>query len=163
VSLIAGLDYSSFAIDVVLIDEDTGDATHYRRRLDLPAAGALTRIRRTAEQMPPRSWWTDHVVAAGIEIPFARAKGGGYALQLQLGAILSCLPAGLKLHMLRADDWRRACELPTRAQRARHKRNAVDFACRHWDSHPTPLDDNTADAYCIAHATRQLLDTRAAA
>lgn len=163
-SLIAGCDFSSNAVDICLLDEDHDLARHYQRRLDrAPKLSTTGRIRRIPDHMPPRSWWPDHVIAIGIEEPFSRGKGGGYTMQLALGALLACLPAPpFEVILLRADDWRAACELPIRADRARHKLNAKDFAAGHWANRPAVFDDNAADSFCLAYATRALLESRAA-
>lgn len=161
-SLIAGIDFSSFAVDIVLLDENTNLARHYTRRLDLGHKGDATqRSRRIPDVMPPRSWWRDNTIAVGLEVPFSRQ--GSDAMAIAFGAILACLPATRELLILRADDWRRSCGLPIRAGRDIHKANAKTFARKHWADHPPVFDDNAADALCIAWATRALLEARAAA
>lgn len=159
---VAGIDFSSFAIDVVLLDEDTDDAEHHR--IVLPKkADALTRARAVRDLMPPRTRWHDQAVAIGIEKPFSRNGRGGDTMAIVLGAIIASLPADLPLHLIRADDWRRACELKIRQPRADHKRAAIDFAGDRWADHPMPLTSDCADAYCIAHATRILAAPQEAA
>lgn len=155
VSLIAGIDFSTFALDVALLDEDADTAQHQRIPLDYQPGGGLARIRRIRDVMPARGRWHDTVTAAGVELPYARK--GGDILAYALGAILACLPADLDLRLIRSDDWRRGCQLPLRQPRADHKRSSLDFAATHWIDPPPLLDDNAADAFCIAWATRELL------
>lgn len=163
-SLVAGLDWSTFALDFVLLDEDVDLASHHRRRLDLGGGDGTTRIRRIRQVMPPASWWTDNTVAVGIEKPFSRGHGkGSDVMGMALGAILACLPVEHPVVMLRADDWRRALDLPTRAARDVHKANSKRFAVEHWPDRPAVIDDNASDAFCIAYATRLLLEAKAAA
>ena len=154
---IVGIDFSTRAVDFVVLDETTGEARHARRGLH--GRDALERTRTIRDVMPARGWWLDHVCAVAIEEPFARGQGGGYTLQLALGAILACLPARLELRLIRADDWRRECGLPMRGERADLKAAAVTYARGHA---PFPiLDDNMADAYCIALAAWRILDREA--
>lgn len=157
-SLYAGIDYSTIAVDVALLDEDTDHATHHRYRLDEGPGDGLARIRRLRDQLPARGAWTDRgVTAVALELPFSRGKmAGNDRLMMCAGAILACIPPRLELRLLRADDWRRSCGLPTRAPRDEHKRNALSFAGERWLNHPVPFTDNAADAYCLAWALRHL-------
>lgn len=155
----AGVDVSSFAIDIVLLNEDGTDATHIRRRLDHPTkASALTRVRRIRDQLPPRTDWNDQgILRAAIEKPYAAGQmRGNDMLMMAIGSVLQMIPQAVPVDLLRADDWRKACGLPTRGERLDLKRAALNFTGDHWADHPTPLDDNTADAYCIAWACRHL-------
>ena len=155
-SVYAGIDYSSYAIDLVLLDEDTNRATHIRRRLDTAPGDATARIRRIRDALPPRANWADTAAAIGIEKPMSRTGRGADTMQFALGAILACIPTTTNLALIRADDWRRTCGLPVRAAREQHKRNAIDFAARMWTNRPATIDDNAADAFAIAWATRHL-------
>lgn len=158
-SLIAGIDFSSMAIDTVLLDEDTNDAVHHRRQLDVGHAKLHDRVRRVRDALPTRGAWKDSgVLVVAIEEPFNHSPNGLTPLLLTLGAILGTLPRDIPLALLRADDWRRQCGLPTRAPggRPEHKQNAIAFARRQWDNPPIRLDDNAADAFCIAWAAREL-------
>jgi len=166
-SLIAGIDFSSIAIDVVLLDEDTDHAVHHRRRLDTGPGKLIDRVRRVRDALPSRGAWRDSgVLALGIEEPFHHSHKGLAPMLLTLGAIIDTLPRDVPLALLRADDWRRACGLPLRVGRPEHKQNAITFTREHWPN-PTRIDDNVGDAFCIAWATRDLHrareDRRAAA
>lgn len=157
-SSFAGVDLSSKAIDIVLLDEDGNRARHERRRLDLPSGGALARIRRVRDRMPARAEWRDQgVLEVCIEEPFARGNMRGQVpILMVIGAILQTIPPEIPLAIVRADDWRRVCDLPIRGTRETLKKAAIDFAGDHWPNHPAPLDDNMADGYCIAFACREL-------
>jgi hypothetical protein len=165
VSLVAGIDYSTLAVDVVLLDEDTDDATHHRYRLDDGPGDALARVRRVRDRMPARSSWADAgVLAVALELPFSRGKmAGNDRLMMCAGAILACVHPAVDVDLLRADDWRSACGLPIRAPREVHKRNALAFAADRWPSCPEPLSDNAADAFCLAWAMRARLREKEAA
>lgn len=160
--MIAGIDYSTLAVDVVLLDEDTNHARHIRRRLDTGPGKAIDRIRRIRTVMPARGAWTDAgVVAVAIEEPFNRATMGGQVpLLIALGAIIAGLPPDMPLALLRADDWRKACGLRIRGPRAELKRESIAFAERAWIGAPARIDDNAADAFGIAWAMRDLAEKR---
>jgi hypothetical protein len=163
--VIVGIDFSTFAVDIVLLEEDSNHARHLRRRLDLGPGKAIDRTRRVRDAMPARGAWRDAgVTAIGIEEPFSRATMGGQVpLLITLGAIVATLPRDLPLALLRADDWRKACGLPIRGQRDQLKQASIGFAERAWAKPPLPLDDNVADAFGIAWATRHLAEIAAAA
>jgi hypothetical protein len=161
-SYFAGIDLSTKAIDVVMLEEDTDRAQHHRRRLDVKPGKALERIRRIRGALPARTAWHDSgVLLIAIEEPYSRASMSGQVpILMAIGAILACLPEDLPVDLLRADDWRRACELPTRGPRDQLKTAAIKFTERHWSNQPTYIDDNAADAYCLAWTARQLHETR---
>lgn len=159
--MILGIDFSTITVDAVLLHEDGDPATanHHRRRLDTGPGKALERIRRIADAMPARGQWRDAgVTLVAIEKPYSRQGRGSDSIQYALGAILATIPPDVELQLIRADDWRRACQLPVRAPRDRHKRNAVEFAAAHWLDVPAVLHEDAADAFCIAWAARSLHD-----
>lgn len=159
-SYYAGIDVSTLAIDVVLLDEDTNRAEHHRRRLDIGPGKALTRIRRIQDAMPARRQWADSgVLAIAIEEPYNRASMSGQVpILMAIGGILQTIPTNIHVGLMRADDWRRACGLPTRGQRQDLKAAAIDFARRNWTNAPAHIDDNAADAYGLAWAMRELAE-----
>lgn len=158
--MIAGIDLSTLAIDVVLLDEDTDQAAHHRLRLNLGGGKTLDRIRRVRDRMPARGSWADSgCVLIAIEEPFARGKMGGQVpILMVIGSILACLPDDIPVALLRADDWRRSCGLPIRGARTDLKAASLRFAREQWANHPATLDDNAADAYGIAFAGRELYE-----
>ena len=163
--MIAGVDYSTTAIDVILLDEDTNHATHHRRRLDTGPGNAQDRLRRVRDAMPSRGAWRDSgVTVIGIEEPFAYGTMKSLpAMLMVLGAIIATLPPELPLALLRADDWRKACGLRIRGQRDELKREAIRFATSRWSNPPLRVDDNIADAFGVAWAARELERKAAAA
>ncbi len=170
-SVVVGIDFSTIAIDVVTLDEDTDRAEHHRRRLDTGPGDALQRIRRIRDAMPARGTWTDRgAVVVGIELPYGRA--GSDRMAYALGAIIASIDEELPLELLRSDDWRRRCSLPIRGKGATPaakslylKQASVEFASKHWKvGLPPILTDHAADAFGIAYATRQIwLEERIAA
>lgn len=157
-SAVAGIDYSTRFVDVVLLDEDTGTPDWHR----FPLAGlgdAFDRARLVREAMPPRRWWEDYgVIAVGIEDPRGYAAGHLYRIQ---GGILQCLPRDLLVQPWIPSAWRSKIGLPGNASKAliadHVRRMAVmrRFAANDW-----PQD--ACDAYCIARATRDSLEREAA-
>lgn len=158
--LVAGMDLSSRQIDVCLLDVETDTATHHRRRLDTRPGKQLDRIRRVRDALPTRGAWADAgCVLAAIEEPFSRqSMSGQVPILMVIGAILSTLPTDIPVALLRADDWRRGCNLPLRGARPDLKRASVGFARSRWRNAPDILDDNAAEAWCIAYAGRELWD-----
>jgi hypothetical protein len=148
---VAGLDYSTHAIDCVLVDEDTGEYVAWHR-WPLEAKGdAFDRARWIRHTMPARSWWDDRgVVACGIEDPRGMKPGPLFRIQ---GAILSCLPTWLLVHPLVPSEWRKLVGLPGNAT----KLEVVFHARDHSEMMTDAWTQDTCDAYCIATATRTLI------
>lgn len=156
--VIVGIDYSTFVIDVVLLDEDHDTADHHRRRLDTGPGDALQRIRRIRDALPARGIWRDRgALMVAIEKPMSREARGLDSMQIALGAIVDTLDPDMPLELVRADDWRKRCGLPIRAPREQHKANAARFARDHWTNAPiTFASDDASDAFGIAWAAREL-------
>lgn len=159
---VAGIDFSTKAIHIVTLAEDTNEADIHVVRLDLERGDAETRLRRLRDRMPVRTAWHDiGVTLIAIELPFFGRSAGQLApMAMGYGALLACLPADIPLMPLRADDWRGECALPKRGAKSVLKKAAIDYARVCWDNPPQTIDDNTADAFCIAWAAREL-DIRA--
>ena len=156
VTLIAGIDLSTRAVDCVTIHETTGrlDAWHH---WPIDATGdAFDRTRWIRDTMPARGWWKDQgVIAIGIEDPRGNSAGIIYRAQ---GAILACLPTSTLVHPLIPSEWRKLVGLPGNASKQDVREWGIELGCSHpgW----------TADAYdalAIAHATRTLLARQDAA
>jgi hypothetical protein len=156
VSYYAGIDYSTHAIDVVLVDEDTGAATWHRTELegndafDRARSARDTRIAREKLLPPFMSW--DDVVAVGIEDPRGHNAGALYRVQ---GAILAQLPVRLLVHPLIPSQWRKLVGLPGDSS----KQQVASWALkqpgiRDW---PVPIPFDATDAYCIALAVSKLV------
>jgi hypothetical protein len=158
--MIAGIDYSTRAVDVVLLDEDTDAATWHR--FPLEGKDAFDRARNVHNALAAAegfyitrasAFWDD-VLAVGIEDPRGYGAGSLYRVQ---GAILSCIPAPVLVHPLIPSQWRKTVGLPGNAPKhiihdyARNRMYNVDGVERVY-----PQD--AMDAYCIALATRTLLE-----
>lgn len=106
-SAILGIDYSTWAIDLVKLDVDTlrGDWT----RLDLPPGIALERARRIPR---PSSSYFDDVIMVATEEPRGMGLTTHFKLGRVQGVVLSMIPLELTVHEYQPHMWRRACNLP---------------------------------------------------
>ena len=146
-SWICGIDYSTHAIDVVYIDEDN-QRPPQRVRHELKGPDAWERTRKV------RYWQLreDSVLAVGLEQP--RGHGAGHLYRVQ-GAILCQLPQTVLVQPWLPNEWRKRVGLPGNA-----KKDAI--AVRTLELVPGALawPQDACDAYCIAVATRQALETQ---
>jgi hypothetical protein len=147
--MIAGIDYSTQAIDLVLVDVDDGAARLFH--WDLCGATAFDRTRAVGLVMPARRavFW-DPVRAVGIEEPFGRGPNS-WAIVPKLkaiqGAILACIPNNIEVTPLKPAEWRAAVGLPGNAAKGAVATWALGYAGVDWK---WPQD--AFDAYCIARA-----------
>lgn len=160
-SWIAGIDYSTHAIDVVLIDED-GEQTPQWNRCHLEGADALERTRELAR--PGAIMLTslfDDVIAVGIEEPAGRNPGRLFRVQ---GAVLARIPRDTLVTTWMPSQWRKAVGLPGNAS----KNDVAEFAMVHAQDRGADFTlrdsgQDCLDAYCIALATLQAIEKQAAA
>ena len=158
-STIAGIDFSSRAVDICLLDEDDVGAEYHRFGLVEIGreADAFERTRSIRIAMPARGWWEDHgVIAIGIEQP--RGRYGTQALFRVQGGILQCLPADLLVQPWNPAEWRKACGLPGNAPK-----EAVGDWVDELHGHRLGWHSDAYDAYAIAYATRSVLERSEAA
>lgn len=153
----AGIDYSTFHIDVVLIGGDRPIRwVHY----DLPkkkGRDAFDRTRAVRDVLPPRtnSIWDD-VAGVAIEEPIhnrPQRRHSAHKLKGVQGAILSCLPRldDLRVEAVRAVDWRVALGM---------KGNCSKEDVREWVEGELDAEvlyddgddwtQDAVDAYCLA-------------
>lgn len=153
-SVVAGIDFNTHTIDVVLLDEDSDTATPHRFLLD-KAGDAFDRARSIRAVMRSRGWWHDQgVIAVGIEQP--RGNHGVQALFRVQGGILQCLPDDLLVQPWNPSSWRVACGLPG---------NCAKELVAGWvdelHGHGLGWPQDLYDAYAIAYATRSVLEVAA--
>jgi hypothetical protein len=154
--MIAGIDYSTRAVDVVLLDEETDAATWHRFELEGKDAFDRTRAIRDLFAGAPLSFrdkW-EAVLAVGIENPGGKV-GTGAMYRVQ-GAILTKIPRGTLVQPFPPASWRKTVGLPG---------NASKDAVAEWATWKGGLGakavfwpQDACDAYCIALATRTLLE-----
>lgn len=158
-SYILGVDYSTFDIDVVLIDEADAEPPRWHR-YELRGHDAFERARDVRRSLV-EGWcrdgaWPHHALAIGIEDP--AGHHAVRALARVQGAILARLPRDVLVVPLAPAQWRKTVGLPGNAT----KQQVADWALT--DAHSLGADwtlrDNgqdCLDAYCIAVATRLLI------
>lgn len=157
--MIAGCDFSTRAIDVVLLDEDTGAATWFRS--ELHGADAFDRARDVHRAMIEdfgSDFWDD-VLACGIEEPRGYGAGALYRVQ---GAVLAGLPASLLVHPLIPSSWRKTVGLPGNASKQDVWKHAIGLMANDNGVVKMGWPQDACDAYCIALATRTLIQQVAA-
>jgi hypothetical protein len=153
--VIAGIDYSTRAVDVVLLDEDSDAATWHRFPLEGNDAFDRARDVRRVMYLPGSEFWDD-VLAIGIEDPRGYGSGALYRIQ---GAVLNCLPKNTLVHPLIPSQWRKTVGLPGNAS----KGAVFEFTMKHSGRAGSGIwPQDACDAYCIALATRTLLVTNPA-
>jgi hypothetical protein len=153
--MIAGIDFSTRAVDVVLLDEDSDAATWHR--FELEGANAFDRVRSVRSRVPvPSAAFWDDVLAVGIEDPRGYGAGSLYRIQ---GAVVSCIPHTKLVHPLIPSSWRKTVGLPGNASKDAirehvwQQSSGLFTGLTMWDGPP----QDACDAYCIALATRSLL------
>ena len=159
---VAGIDFSSHAIDVVLVDVDGRKPPRWHR-YPLTGADAFDRTRSVGNSMPGRSsaYW-DNVLAVGIEHP-AGKFGTGPLMRLQ-GAVLAQIPARMLVKAWPPGSWRKAVGLSGNAS----KHAVANESCvRMLDGGiAVELPDwpqDAHDAHLIALATQHAITTQEAA
>jgi hypothetical protein len=157
-AMIAGIDFSTKAVDVVLLAEDSYAATWHRFELEGQDAFDRARDVRAAVQGWHSLW--DDVVACGIEDPRGYGAGSLYRVQ---GAILSCLPGAMLVQPLIPSSWRKTVGLKGNASKDDVRRFSQASAGMYVAGQYVELErwpdwpQDAHDAYCIALATRTLL------
>jgi hypothetical protein len=158
-SLVAGIDYSTHAIDVVTIDEDTLKPEWHRYELEGQDAFDRARdVNASGSFGVEAAWIWESCVAVGIEEP--RGYGAGHLYRVQ-GAILASVPGRTLVQPWVPSEWRKAVGLKGNASKedvAAHVRSRMLYLlgaiystrelCEVW---AWPQD--ACDAYCIARAT----------
>lgn len=144
---VAGIDVSSFAVDVVTIPLDGFGISH--RVFLLDGADAFDRTRQVGEVMPGRSseFWDD-ILAVAIEEPAGRNPGFAFRVQ---GAVLSMIPSRMLVTKFMPSEWRKLNGIPGNAT----KDAVFEWAQAHLGGFGS---QDEADAYCIARALRLALE-----
>lgn len=108
---VLGIDLSSRAIDLVLLDENRDRAEW--TRITLEGASAFDRAREIHDLMPQPGWYQAHgVYLIAIERPFVRA--GQDVIRLVQGCVLASLPRDLPVWEVSVSQWKKALGVPIR-------------------------------------------------
>jgi hypothetical protein len=158
--LVAGIDVSSLAVDVVWLDVDDQKPPRWQR-WKLEGPDAWERCRHLGTVFPGAAWsgWDD-TLAIGIEVAFGPSSGD---VNRCVGAVLSRLPIGLLVERWSTSQWRKAIGLFGSASKKQVFDYVLDTAFREgWRTDERNLVQDACDAYCIALATRQAIEQQAA-
>jgi hypothetical protein len=153
--VIVGCDISTRAIHIIGLDETTNDAELHVVRLDAQRGTITERVRRMRDLMVARSAWRDAgATLIAVERPFAHQAATLAPMMLTYGGLLQLLPPEIPLLEISAPSWRKECGLPQRGDD--RKPAAIRYARDLWLNPPPAIDDNAADAFCIAWAAREI-------
>jgi len=152
---VAGIDFSTLAIDVVLL-EDEGWHAEWHRFPIKGKDGSLQACRRLRAVWPGSSWWEDHGVwLAGIEEPYSRFGASLIALGRIQGAVMALLPRSITVVQTGQQEWLRAHTGLQKLPKGTAERKAVAIARgRELGFEASEID--AYDAYGIACAVRDL-------
>jgi len=148
---IAGIDYSTHAIDTVYVDEEAQQPPRWDRYI-LEGQDAWERTRKM------RHWnlqLADTVLAVGLEQP--RGHGAGHLYRVQ-GAILCRLPATMLVQPWLPNEWRKRCGLKGNAKKDDSVAESKQLLPHGFDEWPV----DAHEAHLIAIATRAALEQTAA-
>lgn len=159
---VAGLDLSSFFVDLVLVDQDTGRVDWHRYPLGTDG-DAFDRARQVRLVMPgPTSELWDDVLAIGIEKPAGRH--GVIPLVRVQGAILACLPVSTLVKGYGPTEWKSLAWLPGNASKDDVMHLSLELCLRHGaPSGVLHWPQDAHDAHLIARAMQADLDAQRAA
>lgn len=105
---VAGIDFSTRAVDLVLLDEETTVASWHRIPL-IEGRGTLAAARSLRGRFPGRSWFeSEGVYLVALEETFSGHHAGtAKKLGMIAGAIAVLLPPDLTLLEIPAHEWKR--------------------------------------------------------
>lgn len=154
--MIAGIDFSTKAIDVVLIADEGHQAEWHRFQIPKHQLFTAERARAVLAAAPARGWWEDNGVwLVGIEQPMSRFAHTAKSLGLVAGALISRLPRGLPVIETQPEEWQRMfCDPGEKVCK-----ESIARASRRWLGPPAygwPQDAH--DAAGIAWTVRELND-----
>jgi Holliday junction resolvasome RuvABC endonuclease subunit len=149
-SAVVGIDLSSFAVDLVKLDEDSHHAEW--TRVELTGKLAFDRLRSLRAAMPPASFWDD-VYLVGIEQVFGLGGKSTTALQRVYGAVVACVPVSVQLWEVHPSEWRKSLGLAGNASKDECARAVIGLIGPSWPHLGCPQDP--LDAYAIAYSARE--------
>lgn len=101
-----GIDLSSRAVDLVLVDENEDRASW--QQIELEGATAFDRLCAVNALMPQPGWYVSHgVYMVAVEMPESRFVKSLRALLPIFGAVVAALPDDLPVWSLAPADWKR--------------------------------------------------------
>lgn len=141
---VLGIDVSSHAIDLVLLDEETNAGSWHH--LKLQGKTSFDRLRKVPLVMPKWSFYEDMgVYLIAIEGPKTRFMPSAAALFPVYGAVISCLPRRLQVWDVHPTAWRQGLGLPGNAKKDACAARAVELGAQ-----PEWAVQDAYDAYSVA-------------
>lgn len=151
-SCVLGIDVSTKAIDLVLLDETTDQAAW--DHIELRGATAFDRLRDLPLRMPKWGWYEDNgIYLIAIETPMGRGQGGTEAkLNWIFGAVIACLPRALDpVWPVAPHEWRKELGLPGNAPKPICAQRSVELG-----AHPDWATQDAYDAWAVARYAREV-------
>lgn len=156
-SSVLGIDLSSFAVDLVKLDETTLHADW--RRVTLTGETAFDRLRSVREEWPDSDYFQDCYLSA-IEIPWGMRQPGSQAkLNRVFGAITALLPRDLQLWDVLPKAWRAELGLKPSASKNECGTAVVNLCLQATDvamTHALIWPQDALDAYAVAYYARSV-------
>jgi hypothetical protein len=156
---VAGIDFDTKRVHVVLIPDEGFTAEYHRIWLNPAADYGITAARTIRRAFPTRTWWEDNGVwLAGIEQTFSHDARTAGALGRVQGAVLACLPAAITVVPTPSHEWLRTftgrAKLPVRSSERKKLAREQAQALTRLELDDWP--DDGCDAYGIACAVRAI-------
>ncbi len=149
---VAGIDFDSHGIDLVLLEEDSNHALHERWPLiGFDAFDRAMKVPDLRQFVWDSTAWRN-VIALGIEDPRGPSRTADAPIYRTQGAILACLPRDLLVQPWKPQAWRKQLGIAHIG-----KPPIAEFASRHWLNPPQNARQDAYDAFCIAYATRMVM------
>ena len=147
---VLGIDLSTKAVELVLLDENENQAAW--DHLELRGTDALERLRDLPRRMPrwASRWYEDAgVYLVAIEAPYGRGQGGTEAkLNHVLGAVVACVPPTVPIWLVAPHEYRAHLNLPGNAAKALVRQAVLELgAHQEWAQ-------DACDALAVAHYAR---------
>jgi hypothetical protein len=156
-SVIAGIDASTLAIDIVLLDEDSRNPTWthcpLRPALEDGSRDDLRPSRSVRDALPGRSGWEDQgVTLVAIEDPYSASLSVSKKLARVIGAVSACLPAGLPVLLVTPVEMRQWLGIQGRLNKEQLRAYAVQQGA------PEEWAQDAHDAYVVALAALERIE-----
>ena len=150
---VAGVDYSTRAVDIVTLDEDNHAEWHHHALS--ASTSALERARSVSLVVPGRdhAFWSD-IDAVGMErvIP----HGSIVTLLWVMGAVLTCIPGRIPVEPLTPSRWKSAVGLSGSATKEQVARFAEAWCVKHRTV-GADWNQDAKDALCMALVARAMV------
>lgn len=142
-SHIAGIDVSTTAVDIVLLDEDTRTPTWthcpLQPALQNGSRDDLRPARSAKNAIPGRSWWEHHgVVQVAVEDPFSNRLDTAKKLGRVVGAAACCLPPDMPVLLITPVEMRQWLSIEGRMTKEQLRGYAAE--------HGAPVEEWNRDA-----------------